>query len=121
MAKVQLTTDAKEDLRRLDGDARLIVAKLLKKLESDPELRGEPLGSRNDSNLTGYCKLVVSKKSYRIVYRVHADGTVCIVHVIGKRSDAEAYKIAADRLALIDNQPLAAEIAGILERLKDLG
>lgn len=121
MAKVQLTTDAKEDLRRLDGEARVIVAKGLKKLESDPKLRGEPLGSRNDNNLTGYRKLVVGKKSYRIVYRVHTDGTVCIVHVIGKHSDDEVYRIVADRLARIANQPLAAEIAGILERLKDLG
>lgn len=71
--------------------------------------------------LFGYNKLVVDKKSYRIVYRVHADGTVCNVHVIGKRSDDEVYGVAAERLAGIANQPLAAEIAVILERLKDLG
>lgn len=120
MAKVQLTTDAKEDLRRLDGAARVIVAKGLKKLETDPELRGAPLGARGDSNLTGYRKLVVGHKEYRIVYRVHADGRVCIVHVIGKRSDAEVYKIASDRLSLIANQPLATEIAAILARLGEL-
>jgi mRNA interferase RelE/StbE len=45
MARVKLTEDAREDLRDLDGSARTLVFKVLKKLESEPEKRGTPLGT----------------------------------------------------------------------------
>jgi mRNA interferase RelE/StbE len=51
-------------------------------------------------NLTGYRKLVVGRKDYRIVYRVEPDGTIAVVMVIGKRADNEAYQLALARVRL---------------------
>jgi mRNA interferase RelE/StbE len=97
-AQVLLLEEAEDDLRKLDGSARRIVLSGLKKLQSDPHLRGAALGSRSLADLTGLRKLVVGDRIYRIVYEVRADGTVVIVWVIAKRADAEAYRVARDRL-----------------------
>lgn len=98
MARVVLTDDAKEDLKDLDGAAAKLVIKALLKLEDSPEQRGAPLGSRLKGNLTGLRKLVVGDRDYRVIYNVEADGTVCVVWVIGKRSDDEVYDLALARL-----------------------
>lgn len=97
MATVELMRDAKEDFESLDGSAKKVVGSALVKLQTDPELRGAPLGSRNSGNLTGYRKLVVGKKTYRIIYAVQADGSVCVVWVIDGRSDDECYDLAVSR------------------------
>jgi mRNA interferase RelE/StbE len=47
MARIVLTSEAREDLRDLDGSARKIVLKAIRKLEVDPDKRGQPLGVRN--------------------------------------------------------------------------
>ena len=98
MAKIVWTTQAKEDLRDLDGSARKIVLKALLKLEDHPEQRGTPLGSNPGGNLTGFRKLVVGNRAYRIVYQVTADGDVSVVWVIAKRADNEVYELAVARL-----------------------
>jgi mRNA interferase RelE/StbE len=85
MAEVLLTEDAREDLHDLDGAARVIVLKGLTKLQSEPEKRGSPLGSKLSGNLTTFRKLVVGDRDYRIVYRVDPDGSVVVVWVIGRR------------------------------------
>lgn len=100
MARVQLTEEAREDFQDLDGAAKRIVAKGLKKLETDPHLRGAPLGNRAGGDLTTFRKLVVGDRAYRIVYRIEADGTVVVVWVIGKRADGEVYELALSRLRL---------------------
>lgn len=100
MARVELTEDAREDLRDLDGSARVLVLKALRKLETEPEQRGAPLGSRATSNLTTFRKLVVGDRDYRIVYRVEADGTVVVVWVIARRADDEVYQLAMSRLQM---------------------
>lgn len=105
MARVVLTAEAKEDVRDLDGAERKIVLKALKKLESEPEKRGEPLGSRATSNLTGLRKLVVGDKQYRIVYRVEENGDVAVVWVVGSRTDGECYDMTAARLKVYQGNP----------------
>lgn len=115
MAKVQLTSDAREDLRDLDGSARQVVLKAIKKLEKEPEKRGLPLGSRQASNLTTFRKLVVGDREYRVVYRVEQDGTVVVVWVIGRRADNECYELALSRLRLHGDQELAAMATRLLE------
>jgi len=100
MAEVRLTEDAREDLRDLDGAARVIVLKGLKKLQAEPETRGSPLGSKLSGNLTTFRKLVVGDRDYRIVYRVDPDGSVVVVWVIGRRSDDEVYHLAMSPLRL---------------------
>ena len=97
-ARVKLLPEAVDDLKALDGSARTIVLAGIKKLRTDPALRGEPLGSKSSGNLTGWRKLVVGNRTYRIVYQVHEDGTVAVVWVIGNRSDNEVYDEAMARL-----------------------
>lgn len=118
MARVQLTEDAREDFRDLDGSARRDVAKGLKKLETDPHLRGQPLGSRARGNLTAFRKLVVGNRDHRIVYRIDDDGTVVIVWVIGHRADDEAYELAMSRLRL-HGDATVRELATSLEQIWD--
>lgn len=74
MTEVRLTADARDDLLGLDGAAQLIVLKALKKLRSEPEKCGAPLGSRSGGNLTTFRKLVVGDRDYRIIYRVDPMG-----------------------------------------------
>lgn len=118
MARVVLTDDAREDLRNLDRAARKLVAKKLKQLEDEPEKRGAPLGSRSSSNLSTFRKIVVGDRDYRIVYRVEPDGTVCVVWVIGKRSDDEVYRMALARLQTARHE-LSADLTGLLNDVFD--
>ncbi|MGI5126242.1 type II toxin-antitoxin system RelE family toxin [Pseudonocardia sp. CA-107938] len=99
-AKVTLTDDARDDFHDLDRSAQRIVAAGLKKLQEDPHLRGQPLGSRAGGDLTTFRKLVVGNKTCRIIYRIDPDGTVVVVWVIGKRADDEAYELAMARLKM---------------------
>ena len=116
MAEVRLTEDAREDLYDLDGAARIVVLKGLKKLQTDPEKRGTPLGSKLGGNLTTFRKLVVGDRAYRIVYRVDADGSVVVVWVIGRRADDEVYQLAMSRLRLHPDQA-AREFAMALDEI----
>jgi mRNA interferase RelE/StbE len=118
VAKVLLTTEAKEDIRDLDGSARLQVLKALKKLENEPEKRGAPLGSRTGGNLATFRKLVVGDRDCRIVYRIESDGVVVVVWVIGKRADCECYDLAVARIRLhAGDQELVGELLGLLGRI----
>lgn len=119
MPQVKLTSDARDDFIRLGGAAQKMVAQGLRKLAAGDAKRGESLGARAGSDLTSYRKLVVAKKQYRIIYKVHADGDVSVVYVIGKRSDNEAYEIAAARLNRLDSR-FAAELKNILDRIQHL-
>jgi mRNA interferase RelE/StbE len=119
MATVHLTSDAREDLRDLDGSARRIVLKALTKLRDQPELRGQPLGSRANGDLTTFRKLVVGDRDYRVIYRVESDGSVCVVWVIGKRVDRECYDLAVARLELFTDSRSARQVEGALSALWD--
>jgi mRNA interferase RelE/StbE len=114
MATVRLTADAREDLRDLDGSARKVVLKAIKKLQDEPEKRGQPLGSRINSNLTTFRKLVVGDRDYRIIYRVEHDGTVVVIWVIKRRADNECYEIALSRLRMHGDREIAAMVSRFL-------
>jgi mRNA interferase RelE/StbE len=116
MAMVTLTADAEEDLRDLDRSAQLIVLKAIRKLETDPDKRGQPLGSMVGGNLTGWRKLVVGKRTYRVVYRVESSGAVVVVFVIAKRADNEVYELAVARLRLHDDP----QVRGFADSLAEL-
>ena len=113
--RVVLTDEAKEDLRDLDGAARRIVVKGLRKLEDNPDQRGEPL----QRELTTYRKLVVGDGDYRIIYRVEG-GIVCVVWVIGMRKDDTVYDLAHARLATLSDRQLADRLGEILEEARRL-
>lgn len=116
MTRVVLTSEAKEDVRVLDGAAKKVVLKAIKKLEDSPELRGEHLGSKASGNLTTFRKLVVGDRDYRVIYRVEDDGSVCVVWVVGRRVDSECYDLAVSRLRLYTANPaLARDLQHLLD------
>lgn len=119
MARVTLTDDAKEDLRDLDGNARVLVAKALKKLEIEPEKRGSPLGSNASCNLTGFRKLIVDNRDYRIVFRIENDGHVCVVWVVGPRADGEVYELAVSRLRAHSDSSVTGPLRTLLDTVFD--
>lgn len=116
MAQVLLTDEAKDDIRDLNRSAQVQVLKALKKLETEPEKRGQPLGSRATSNLTGLRKLVIGNRQYRAVYRVEPSGDVCVVWVIGERADDACYELAMARLAVYtDNTAMREHLKSMIE------
>lgn len=117
MARVVLTDEAREDLRDLDGSARKVVLRALRKLEDAPGSRGAPLGSRRTGNLTGFRKLVVGDRQYRVVYRVEDDGTICVIWVIGSGVDEERYRLAVARLQTHTGGPAVREMTALLGTL----
>ncbi|GGP37832.1 type II toxin-antitoxin system RelE family toxin [Saccharothrix coeruleofusca] len=115
MTDIVFTDAAVDDLRRLGPD---LVPRVLKKvliLLDDPEA-GHPLGGQ----LTGFRKLVVGRKHWRIVYRLAEDGSVeiCEIWCVGVRSDAEVYAEAAARVsAAAGGDPRLQRLADVIDRL----
>jgi len=113
VARVELTDDAKEDLRDLAGSTQKIILKALNKLTDSSAQRGAPLGSQPAGNLTGFRKLIIGDRDYRAVYSVLENGDVAVVSVIGKRADSEVYEMAIARLRLSSD----ATVRGLAEQL----
>lgn len=116
MARVELTDDAREDLRDLGGSMQRVAIKGLLKLREQPEQRGEPLGNNPAATLVGLRKLIVGNRALRIVYWVTDQNEVVVVVVIGKREDSEVYAMAATRLAL-KGTPETLELAQVIRGL----
>jgi mRNA interferase RelE/StbE len=94
---VLLIAEARDDFRRLDRSRQIMVAKLLKQLESNP-YKGEHLGSKAGIDLTGYYKLYADTKKIRIVYTVLEKEIVVKVIAIGPRKEMIVYYEAVRRL-----------------------
>ncbi|MCJ7746433.1 MAG: type II toxin-antitoxin system RelE/ParE family toxin [Desulfobacterales bacterium] len=96
--KIEFLPDAEKDFDALDGSIRKEVAKKIDALADNPFL-GKPLGKKYGVDLTGFYKLYVSKKKYRIVCRLIGKHIEVIEIVgIGKRDKEEVYKLVARRL-----------------------
>ncbi len=96
--KIEFLPDAEKDFDALDGSIRKEVAKKIEGLAENPFL-GKPLGKRYGVDLTGFYKIYVSKKKYRIVYRLIGKHIEVIEIVgIGKREKEEVYRLVARRL-----------------------
>lgn len=117
MADITFLDQAIEDLEDLDGSAQRLVLGKMRVLIANPEA-GQPLGRTTTGNLTGFRKLVVGNRDYRIVYRIEDDGTVCVVWVIGPRSDDRCYETALERLRELGDRPQAKRLADALEGLR---
>lgn len=87
-----------EDLKALDHSLVLLVFKKLKHLQNAPQ-QGEPLGNKNNMDLSGYRKVYVAKKKVRIVYKIIDNTLVIYVVAIGKREDMQVYYDAMKRVA----------------------
>ena len=96
--KVIFTEDAEKGLGNLDKSIRTQVIKKAIALQDNPFL-GDPLGNKLGLDLTGYYKLYVAKKAYRIVYRLIGEQFEVIEIVgIGKREKEEIYRLTVKRL-----------------------
>lgn len=84
------------DLKQLNNAIRIEVFKKLKKIQKSPEL-GQPLGNKNNMNLSGLLKVYVAKKQVRIVYEIMDNVLVVRVIAIGKRENMQVYKQAEQR------------------------
>lgn len=98
MARVEFTDPALEDLNGFDNSSKRAILLGLRKLESEPHKRGSILSG----NLHPLRRLVVGKKRIRILFSISPDFETSEIFVIADRRDDEVYKIAADRLAKLD-------------------
>lgn len=113
--RVQFTPDARDDLRRYarSGNIRLFLQKLVR-LEEIGKAAGQPLGR----GLSGYYKIVVGDRDWRIIFTMDAGETVATVVVIGDRADSACYDQAQKRLAAMD--PQTTEIASLAAAMLEL-
>jgi mRNA interferase RelE/StbE len=95
--KIEFLPDAEKDFDALDGSIRKEVAKKIDALAENPFLE-KPLGIKYGVDLTGFYKIYVSKKKYRMVSRLIGRHIEVIEIVgIGKRDKEEVYKLVARR------------------------
>jgi mRNA interferase RelE/StbE len=96
---IQFIPEAADDYKSLDGSIKVLVNDKIDKLKENPFL-GEALGNKNNIDLTGYYKIYVSKKTYRIVYRI-VRNEIEIIEIwgIGKRDKMEIYKKVVKRVS----------------------
>lgn len=64
---------------------------------------GKPLGAHAAANLVGLLKIKLKRSGIRIVYKLVQDRDHMLIIVIGLRSDSAVYKIAARRIAKLDD------------------
>lgn len=93
--RVELIDEAVEDLLRYaeSGNLPLFLKKLIR-LEEVGKDAGRPLGG----GLTGWRKIVVGDRNWRIIFDTDPEETVATVWVVGDRDDAECYKEAHRRV-----------------------
>ncbi len=115
--RVECTADAVEDLLsyRQHEVFPLILKKLLR-LEQEGAAAGPPLGRE----LTGWRKIVVGDRAWRILFRMNPDETVATVYVIGDRADDAVYAEARQRLkAAGPDDEMAQSLAAVLWRITE--
>jgi len=96
---IQFIPEAAKDYKALDGNIKTLVNDKIEKLKENPFL-GEELGNKNNINLTGYYKIYIDKKRYRIVYRI-VKNEIEIIEIwgIGKRDKMKVYKDVKRRIS----------------------
>jgi mRNA interferase RelE/StbE len=96
---IQFIPEAVKDYESLDGNIKILVKDKIDRLKENPYL-GEELGNRNNINLTGYYKIYIYKKKYRIVYRI-VENEIEIIEIwgIGKRDKMKVYKDIKKRIS----------------------
>jgi mRNA interferase RelE/StbE len=116
--RVEMTEDAVSDLRRYaaSGNLSLFLKKLLR-LEDVGQDAGLPLGG----GLSGYRKIVVGDRAWRIVFTTDTEETVATILVIGDRDDAACYQDAQRRVdALSQRRPETVSIAAAMFQLSEM-
>jgi len=98
--KIQFIPDAVNDYKSLDGSVRRDVNKKISELEENPFL-GHKLGNKFNVDLTGFYKIYVHSKKYRIIYRFISETQIEIIEIwgIGKREKEEIYRLIGKRFS----------------------
>lgn len=100
--QIEFLEEAQNDLRKLDGSAKVQVLKGIRKVSQNPLPTNEggyrkPLGNKSSSNLTGLLKIKFRDLGIRVVYKAEVINGIMKVIIISARSDDEVYKQAALR------------------------
>ncbi len=114
----ELIDDAIADLKgyAAAGNLSQFFKKFIR-LEEVGKDAGLPLGG----GLTGWRKIVVGDRNWRILFTMNPEETIATVWVIGDRDDAECYQVAQHRLqAMNDMQPQAASLAAVLVEIGEM-
>ena len=101
--KLVFLPEAEQDFCNLAGNERIVVAKALNKVLTNPlPLNeggyGKPLGKKQNNNLTGFLKIKIKNLGIRIVYKPIVINGQMLVVVIGARADDEVYDTAKKRI-----------------------
>lgn len=99
MHKIVFIPEAATDYRNLDGSVKKNVNKKIEELKLNP-LLGILLGNKFNIDLTGFYKIYVHGKQFRIIYRLITPEKIEIIEIwgIGKREKEEIYKKVGKRL-----------------------
>jgi len=97
--QIEFIIDAVKDYKELDGSIKKSVNKKLEELAENPFL-GEKLGHKFNIDLSGFLKIYVHGKKYRIVYKLISPEKIEVIEIwgIGKREKEEIYKIIGKRI-----------------------
>ncbi len=116
--RVELINEAVADLERYatSGNLPLFLKKLLQL-----EKAGKDAGQPTAKWLTGWRKIVVGDRDWRIIFTTNPAETVATVWVIGDRGDAACYEEAEHRIvAHSAAQPQVASLAEALFQITEL-
>ncbi len=99
---VEFIPEAAKDYGELDGSIKKDVNRKIDELIENP-FPGEKLGHKFNIDLTGFLKIYVHGKKYRIVYRLITPEKIEVVEIwgIGKREKEEIYRLIGKRLKKI--------------------
>lgn len=117
--RVELIEEAAQDLLRYaeSGKLDLFLAKLVL-IERAGKQAGQPLGGP----LSGWRRIVVGDRDWRIIFTVNRAETVATVCVIGNRGDAECYEQATARVRELGSEhPVGESLAAIMLKLRRRG
>jgi len=92
--KVELHPQARKDFDSLDGSIKKEVIKKIDALARNP-LIGSLLGNKDGIDLSGFYKIYIYKKSYRILYRIIGDYLEIVeIVAIGRRDKEAVYRLS---------------------------
>ena len=97
---LEWTIRANKEWEQLDGSIQVEVLKKLKQRLANPHIPADLLSG----NLAGLYRLKFRKSGIRLIYKVQDQRLVVVVVAIGKRENLDAYKTAAVRLSLLEDE-----------------
>ena len=100
---VDYIPQAANDLNKLDHSNQTVVLKAIDKVSTNPLPLseggyGKPLGTKNQSKLSGLLKIKLKKSGIRVIYKLIRTERTMTILIIGIRSDNQVYKEVKKRL-----------------------